>query len=210
MIVLAHGWGFDARLWDPVLAEIGDLPTLALDLGFLGEPHHLDPASWPGDRILGVGHSLGLLWLLRHARGRCRGLLAVSGFPCFTERHDFRPAVPRRVVAAMARRVREAPGETLAAFRARAGVAGPPPDRIEPARLAEGLAWLMAWDERPGLEDLDLAALAGEDDLIVPPAMTRAAFPASRITWIAGGHHVLPLQHPGRVAAAIRRCWEGR
>ena len=206
MIVLVHGWGYDRTLWDPVRAALPDLPVRAVDLGFFGEPQDLDPAVWPDRPILGVGHSLGFLWLLRQAR--CPALLAMNGFACFTERLGY-PGVPRRVVAAMARRFKESPGEVLAAFRARCGAdSGPPPERADPERLGAGLGWLMAWDERPALAGLRLRALAGAADAIVPPLMTAASFPEEAITWIGDGHHVLPLQHPGRVAAEIRRGWE--
>ena len=209
MIVLVHGWGYDRTVWDAVRAELPGLPVLAVDLGFFGGPRHLDPGGWPEGPVLGVGHSLGCLWLLGRARARCAALLAVNGFPCFTERPDYRPAVPRRVVAAMARRFQEKPGEVLAAFRQRCGAgAGPAPEDADPARLAEGLAWLMDGDERPALPGLDLTALAGGSDRIVPPTMTAQAFPGPSVTWVEDGHHVLPLQHPGQVAAHIRRCWE--
>lgn len=208
MIVLAHGWGYDRTLWNGVAARLADLPLFTLDLGFLGEPQHLDPAAWPDGPALGVGHSLGLLWLLRHGRARLPAMLAVNGFACFTARPDLPAGVPRRVVAAMARRAHDAPGEVLAAFRERSGAAGPGIERADPARLGQGLAWLREWDGRPALAGLDLAILAGDADPIVPPAMTVQALPGAAIEWVEGGHHVLPLQHPGLVAARIRRAWE--
>lgn len=191
MILLVHGWGFDAALWDGVRAGLPcGLNAQALDLGFFGAPTEPPPARV----TLAVGHSLGALWLLRQD---IAPVLAVNGFPRFTAAPDFPHGVPPRMVERMARRLADAPAEVVDAFRARCG-AGPAPAAPDAGRLAWGLDLLLSGDARPARP---LAALAGRADPIVAPAMTEAAFGAA-VTWLDGGH-LLPLTHPHAVAQAI-------
>lgn len=74
--VLVHGWGFNASLWDPLIARLCDATVTRVDLGFVaGGP--CDMPDWPQDAIA-VGHSLGVLWLLKEgadgsrASSRCK------------------------------------------------------------------------------------------------------------------------------------------
>lgn len=190
MILLVHGWGFDASVWDGVRAALPpDVEVAALDLGFFGAPTEV-----PAGVTLAVGHSLGALWLLREG---IAPVLAVNGFPRFTAAPDFPQGVAPRMVERMARRLADAPAEVVEAFRARCGAA-PAPATLNGARLAWGLDLLMSADARPARP---LRALAGRNDPIVPPAMTEAAFGAEA-SWLDGGH-LLPLSHPSAVAQAI-------
>lgn len=190
MILLVHGWGFDASIWDGVRAALpAALEVSALELGFFGAP-----STVPEEVDLAVGHSLGALWLLREG---IAPVLAVNGFPRFTAAPDFPQGVPPRMVERMARRLAEAPVEVVDTFRARCG-AGPAPAAPDAGRLAWGLDMLLSADARPARP---LRAIAGSADPIVPPAMTEAAFD-SAVTWLDGGH-LLPLTHPHAVAQAI-------
>lgn len=188
ILLFVHGWGFDATLWDSVRARFAPEDTLAWDLGFFGAP--AQPAPPPGRPVIAVGHSFGALWLLHRRPVPWAAMVAVNGFSAFARREDFTHGIAPRVLARMRRRLREAPGEVVAEFRAACGCTALAPATPHSAALDDGLAALEAWDERPATPSL---ALCGEDDTLISPAMSRACFP--EISWHAGGH-LLPLQAP--------------
>lgn len=196
-VVLVHGWGFDAGVWESVRPLLDGLSVRTLDLGFFGAPD----LQWPVEPVdLAVGHSMGVLWLLTEGRGRWRRLASVNGFPRFTAAPDFPAGTPPRMVQRMAARLADDAAGVLDAFRARCG-AGPAERPPDGARLAWGLDLLSTGDGRP--VPADTAALAGEADPIVPLAMARAGF--SNVHALGGGH-LLPLTDPAAVAAFIREA----
>ena len=199
MILFVHGWGYDARFWDPVRKAL-DAPSVALDFGYFGAEH----TTIPDGVTLLVGHSLGFLWLLRQPALRHLPLIGINAFPRFVESEGYAPAVAPRVLDRMKRRLSGNPATILAEFWERAG--GPGPDRTpNESALAAGLNQLTAWDERENLatRTSSLRLIAGEEDAIVPPAMTRMAFQDRAIAWLPGGH-ALPQTHPAEIARLIR------
>lgn len=200
MILFVHGWGYDARFWDPVRAALADMPSTALDLGYFGAPN----AAPPSDVTLLVGHSLGLLWLARQSALKHVPLIGINAFPRFVEAEDYRPAVAPRVLERMRRRFISDTRGVLEEFWMRAGAAGPEA-KPNAAALAEGLDHLAAWDERENLAARASPArlIAGSEDAIVPAAMTEMAFKGSEIAWLPGGH-ALPRTHAVDIARLIR------
>ena len=200
MILFVHGWGYDARFWDPVRAAMGDVPSAALDLGYFGSTDTM----LPRDVTLLVGHSLGFLWLARQGAFKHVPLVGINAFPRFLEAADYRPAVPARVLERMKRRVLSDTRGVLEDFWIRAGAAGP--DRAPNATaLAAGLDHLAAWDDRENLaaRASPTRLIAGSEDVIVPAAMTEMAFKGSNTTWLPGGH-ALPHSHAADVARLIQ------
>lgn len=199
MILFVHGWGYDARFWDPVRATL-DVPSSTLDLGYFGA---VDTTLPRGVTRL-VGHSLGFLWLARQGALKHLPLVGINAFPRFLEAGDYRPAVAPRVLERMRRRVAGDTRSVLEDFWTRAGAAGP---EAEPSAvaLAEGLDHLAAWDERENLASRASPArlIAGKEDAIVPAAMTEMAFKGSKIAWLPGGH-ALPRSHAADIARLIR------
>jgi len=210
VILLVHGWGFDARIWDAVAVHLKGLPLRRLDLGFFGaQETHLPDAPF-----LGVGHSLGFSWLLRYARPRLSGLMGVNSFPRFTADVDFPAGIAPRLLARMQARFLQDPGAVLGDFQRRAALPAaffdvPCPANADAARLAQGLGWLADWDVRPALAALrkPLRLLAGRADAIVPAAMTDAAYAGYPVTWVEDGGHLLPLTASEAVAATIAGLW---
>ena len=199
-MLLVHGWGYDARFWDPLRAALGDVPSAALDLGYFGAAE----ITLPRDVTLLVGHSLGFLWLARQSALKHLPLIGINAFPRFIEVEDYRPAVAPRVLERMKRRI---VGDTLGVledFWTRAGAAGPD-NAPNPVALAEGLDHLAAWDERENLASrASLTRLiAGREDAIVPAVMIEMAFKGSEITWLPGGH-ALPRSHAADIARLIQ------
>lgn len=199
-VALVHGWGYDASLWDAVRARL-KLDAIALDLGFYDA---VPPAPTFDAPVIAVGHSLGALWWLTQADIRWNKLLAINGFPRFTETTDYTPAVAPRVLARMQTQFRRDPAAVLADFHARCGGHVPKgtPD-IE--RLAAGLGWLADWDGRAALaaRRADVVALAGTHDPIVPATMSAMAFGDVELVDAPG--HLLPVTHPELCARWIER-----
>ena len=199
MILLVHGWGYDASFWDPVRAAL-DAPSAALNLGYFGTPN----IAIPSDVTLMVGHSLGFLWLLRQSALRHLPLVGINAFPRFLEGEAYRPAIAPRVLERMTRRVVGHTRSVLEDFWTRAGAPGPAGEP-DAAALSEGLDQLAAWDERENLAARASPArlIAGRQDAIVPATMTEMAFKGSEIVWLPGGH-ALPRTHAADIARLIR------
>ena len=203
--VLVHGWGFHAGLWNGVVERLPGADISLVDLGFIaGGPDGAD--DWPQDAIA-VGHSLGLLWLLKRGRRRFRALVSIQGFDCFCCH------VERARVAVMRQGVEGDADATLRAFWRACGTKPfAPPDALKLEALDRGLGWLMDWDAREEKQSLHcpVLALASRDDAIVPPAMTEAMWGGARtdgaandIIWSPQGGHVLPLERPDWCASHV-------
>lgn len=203
-VVLVHGWGYDASLWDGV-REVLD-PALAvetLDLGFFGKERKVDADG----TVLAVGHSLGVLWWLTQARMPWRTLLAINGFPRFTETAGYAPAVAPRALARMQQQFAKSPTAVLQDFHSRCGGQAPT-DIANVERLATGLGWLAELDGRAAAtaRHSDIVALAGSDDPIVPRPMSEMAWGKDCVCVdTATPGHLLPLTHPALCAEWIER-----
>lgn len=206
MILFVHGWGYDARVWSEVGGLLDGIPSAALDFGYFGALRD----NIPAEATLLVGHSLGFLWLLRQAKLAHLPLVGINAFPRFTASPDFAPGVAPRVLERMRRQFATEPATVLGDFWRRAGAAGPDlPPHVE--RLAAGLGGLADWDERATLavHSGPVHVIAGGEDAIVPPAMTRAAFPMQVVSWLPQGGHALPQQYPAEIASLISEMWQG-
>ncbi len=222
ILVLVHGWGFDASFWRPLQEALPDIETIALDLGFAGRPH-LDIPAGP---VIGLGHSLGFPWLLRQRRGWA-GLVSINGFTRFTRAADFPHGTPGRVLERMRTRFDQEPETVYRDFMGRlfetpSVMAGLDPaihmspsggwmpgsgqGMTEQNALAAGLSWLAEWDERSALAAHagPLLALAAADDPLVPEAMARQSFPARSLRLRSDGGHLLPMTQPDWCAAELR------
>lgn len=197
LLVMLHGWGLDASLWDGVRAALPDYETVAWDRGYFG------PSSMarPTGPILGVGHSLGAL-LLAGVAGLA-GLIAINGFDRFTGEDAIAP----RVVARMRQRFAETPAIVLADFRERIG-APPATAGIATAPLAADLALLA--DGHAPATGVPVLVLQGGADPLLPAPMRAAVFAGAPREERAEAGHVLPLTHPAWCADRIRAFAAGR
>ena len=188
-LVFVHGWGFNSTIWRDVLAHLPGDRVHFIDLqfidGFEGTPEADLPASF-----IGVGHSLGVLYLLKRHADALAGLVSIAGFDNFCQH------VPARQTWLMQRNLqRDAFGQMQRFWQACATGRFCPPAALDRARLSAGLDWLMQWDARPERAALrgPILSLASRDDRIVPPAMTEAIWSAHDIAWLETGGHALPL-----------------
>lgn len=203
-LLFVHGWAFDAAFWDPLRAALPDWPHAVFDAGYFG-PGHAPEIPGP---VIAVGHSLGVLRLLRDLPGQCVGLVSINGFPRFAAAPDYPAGVPARMLDRMRKRLSEAARAVVQDFRQRCGDASPFGEpRI--SALAQDLDALRDEDQRAALAALQapLLALAGGADPIVSADMTRAAFPARagrEQHWRTTGGHLLPVSDTGWCADHIR------
>ena len=202
VLLLVHGWGFDAGFWAPLRAALEGHEAVAWDLGFFGAAAR--PELPAGRDVVAVGHSFGALWLLHHRPVAWRALVAVNGFGCFTRREDFPQGNAARPLQRMIGQFGVAPGQVVAAFRASCGAEAVAPGGLDERALLDGLRALAQWDERPAGVDM---ALCGRADPLVPAAMSEAGFPAEVIRWHPGGH-LLPVEDPAWCAARLRGVLE--
>lgn len=168
------------------------------EFGFLGAPPQLP--SIEAD-MLCVGHSLGVLWLLKQGRPM-RGLVSINGFDRFKGQ--------AAALRAMRIRLRLDAAGQIAEFRRNAGHDDPAPANFDTDRLREGLAWLSDWDCRAARVTLGcpLLALAARDDRIAPPELTSASWGDAAV-WSESGGHVLPSSRPDWCAVQLRNFADG-
>jgi len=208
MVLLVHGWGFDASFWAPMRACLDGIETIAWDLGYFGAPSYPPlPSCRP---VVAVGHSLGLLWLLHKRPVAWRTLVSMNGFPRFAAGDDFSVGVPTRVLDRMIGRFAESPDKVYIDFMIRCGVAAPRTQGLDHQALAEGLKALRHWDGRSRMADLGPGglALAGRNDPIVPADLTENGFDGMTIRWHDAGH-LLPMQAPKWCADHVRGICDG-
>lgn len=203
-LLFVHGWAFDASVWAPLRAELADWPQAAADAGYFGAAH----APAIDGPVIAVGHSLGVLRLLRGLPPSCLGLVSINGFPRFAAGPDFGAGVPRRMLDRMHKRLAADPRAVLQDFRLRCGHEAAFGEPGLPA-LGRDLEALRDEDQRAALAALPvpLLVLAGQDDPIVPAAMTQAAFadpPDAEVHWREQGGHLLPLSDAAWCASRIR------
>ncbi len=206
--VFVHGWAFGPEFWQPVLAQLNWADAVTLDLGFL-KPEvsgvlktlTLDEVRQKQQPILGIGHSLGFMWLMMQRR---QGILSagsqfagINTFACFASREGFPEGVAPRIVQRMIRGLGREPVAVVNDFRQRSGASPVSAARCQPEELTRGLDILRTEDVRADLPTGLLEVLAGRQDEIASPSMTEASFPApAHIKWVENGAHLLPQTHP--------------
>lgn len=188
VLLLAHGWGFDASFFAPLKEAMADWEFLDWDFGFTGAPAR--PLPPPDRPLVGIGHSFGLLWLLHEQPLVLDRLIAINGFSCFAARPDFPAGVSPRVIKRMQMRLKEDPAAVRREFLTRCGLDDQNDfdDKEASAEtLSDALEALLCWDCRKDAHKVDLV-LAGRSDPITPPEMTIACFPDAVVAWHDGGH----------------------
>lgn len=193
--VAFHGWAFSASFWQPLKRALeGRAEFHCVDLGFTA------PASLPllpNGPSIALGHSLGFMYALRE-RPAFSGYVSINGFPRFCRTENFPDGIMAHAVRHMRHLLHDTPSQVRDDFLVRCGAdpAEFATDTLNTARLAEGLEWLQQWDERRHLPDArHLLALTGARDRIVPPAMSRALFPAPCLIECPEGGHLMPHTH---------------
>jgi len=183
-LLLLHGWGFDARLWDPLAELLPCYRFVRWDRGYFGEA--AEPAAEAP--VAAIGHSLGAM-LLADRVPADTPLIAINGFDHFTGEG----ATPRRVLDRMSARFAEDPKAVLNDFRQRCGA--PSVEKpVSSERLATDLALLAS--HHAASVPRRILALQGADDPILPASLRETTFPCAIRMMRADGGHLLPVTHP--------------
>lgn len=213
-IVLAHGWGSGAQCWQGLMPFLADYPVQLVDFGYTGTPNadSHPPVIPDGQPWIGVGHSMGVMWLLEQQAKRAQqgdsglqGLVSLYGFSRFVanpdDPHDWPHGIPPKHLAPMRAHLPHNPHELLSGFYKAAGSPRQPPATVDGHALHQGLQWLEDWDHRHTLRHLDVPvlAVAADKDPIVPAALSQASFgDYDHVTlhWESHGRHALPEDAP--------------
>lgn len=231
-LVFLHGAGLSHACWQAVAEALpGGLTALAPDLpghgGSAGEAEatigalaervldwaralDLEPALW-------VGHSMGgavALTLALRAPSQTRGLVVVGCGPRLAVHPDLLEMLrdDRRVEAAvdwlLARAFAEGAPEALVEQARRMMLATPA------AVLLRDFEACARFDLRGRLREVGAAAavLCGAEDRLTPPKWNAAlaeALPQARLEVVEGAGHMLPLERPAAVAAAVQSLLAG-
>ncbi|MBK7815242.1 MAG: alpha/beta fold hydrolase [Rhodocyclaceae bacterium] len=217
-LALIPGWGFDQRIWQPVV----DL--LAADFAI----HHLDrdrPGTVPADAIV-CGWSLGAMTAMRLALDqpeRVARLVLVGATPRFVQAPDWEDAATESSLVDFAAAVQVDPMATLRRFAGRINQgdahAAPLTRRLaalladrrpDTAVLATGLARLRDTDLRKSVAAIRQPTLLvhGERDAIMPveaACWLADHLPDARLEIFLEASHAPFLSEPARFAALLRQ-----
>lgn len=182
-LVFVHGWGSGPFVWEKLKDQFPDHNIHILNLGFLGD----EDFNLPEGEFIGIGHSLGGLWLLKHYPERLLGFISIASFNCFYKH------IPHQIMAKMQKNIAKDMTKQLQDFWHHAGldhVGGF--KKLKPLKLAESLGWLSKWEaDIPA--DIPIKVIASHNDQIVPEKMTKDIWGNHDIQWVNEGGHMLPL-----------------
>ncbi len=211
-----HGWGLTGAFWDRLREALPEYAHAVIDQGYSGGTSH---TPWSdATRWIAVGHSKGWADALHypnqhHGAPEWAATVSLCGFTHFCARHADDAGQARRVVERMVKVFGKAPHEVLNDFLSRCELADCLPDSDQALALPALQADLTA------LIDMDVShlfkaralphlALAAQDDVIVSPALSEAAWsgaPQTQLLWHPTGGHALGHAHADWCAQAIRR-----
>ncbi|HPD82211.1 MAG TPA: hypothetical protein PLK85_00180, partial [Alphaproteobacteria bacterium] len=94
-LVFVHGWGSGPFVWKDILPSFESYNCTVVNLGFLGEEN----LSVPDEKFIGIGHSLGGAWLLKHYPERLSGFISIASFNCFYQH------IPQHILSKMQKNI---------------------------------------------------------------------------------------------------------
>ena len=230
-LVLIHGWGSSAAIFDEVMSRLPgchclapDLPgygassaTATIDLAALAEDY-IDWLDALGlEKVTLLGWSLGGMIaqeLAARSPQRIERLILLSTTPCFVSTPDWPHGLTDTTVRALARDFKRSPTPTLANFwslQFQGECPPPPPLRVdvETATALGGLELLRRVDLRNKLSAITLPTLVlhGSADIIIPIGAGRFlsdALPQAHFHEFSGCGHALFYRAAAPVSAVIR------
>lgn len=193
-IILVHGWGCHSGVWQKLLPHLEGHEIHLIDLGFVrGGPK--GSGELPEDALC-IGHSLGVMWLLKHGPRPMKGLVSIGGFDCL-HKH-----VPEMVLDGMRTGMLEDAKEQMSSFWdvLDLGDLRPSLDDIDGGGLRAGLDWISLWDAGEQLKTLGapVLALAARNDLVVREEASEAIWGngVAELHWHDTAGHMMQLTEP--------------
>lgn len=232
-LVLLHGWGMNADVWQPLLDSLSEHYALTLfDLPGLGrsadapQPYSFDAVA---EQLLAAapekGHWLG--WSLggtfaaavaNRAPERVQSLTLIASNPCFVQRDDWPCAMTDEIFTGFQQSLEANAVKTLTRFLMLQTQGGNAAREIlrqlkaglsvgEPSALPESLA-LLAEDQRALIRNLNcpLLTIWGENDQLVPVTAAQAVMtlqPAQQSLVVEGAGHLPFLSDGEQVINAL-------
>lgn len=182
-LVFVHGWGSAPFVWNELKPHFDQYDCHFVNLGFIGEEN----IDIPKGKFIGIGHSLGGLWLLKNYPEQMSGFISIASFNCF-HKH-----IGQNVLTKMQANVVKDTTAQIKYFWHHAGLDQPEGFmNLNPLKLIEGLKWLSKWESFPP-KNLPVKILACRNDQIVPEEMTSDLWKDFSIEWINEGGHILPV-----------------
>lgn len=194
-IVFVHGWGCDASYWDRVANNLPEFSSKRVNLGFVGAGARVSEVEEPS---MFIAHSLGAMWALKHYGGLMRGLVAINGFPCFTDHAD------PKTLRSMILRLQRTPQKQMEDFWDVCDL--PHHDSLHISTLLKGLASLKDWDLKTELENLTcpVMSLVGRNDPILNYDVMMRDWAKYEMHIAQDGGHSLPISHAQWCAEKIK------
>jgi pimeloyl-[acyl-carrier protein] methyl ester esterase len=188
-LVYCSGWSLPATTLAPLAMRIGGSYALL-------SPSAHPPEDLPA-RFVGIGHSLGGLWLLHHYATQLAGFASLCSFPRF--------GWPVKTLQAMQAKLRTEREEVVQAFQVNMGCASPMPCHDSVETLQRQLLWLQTWDETAILQQKAFPTLGlfGARDSITKPQHWRTSDYDTHYQH-PDAKHALPLTHPDWCAKHIK------
>ncbi|AGC49839.1 hypothetical protein K9U34_00705 [Lawsonia intracellularis] len=203
--IFCHGFGYNKNFWKPLLPFFTNEKCLVLDLGYYGN-HSLLTSDIRNKKLIGIGHSLGLLKLLQLSIN-FEYLIGLNSFINFLG-NDTQLALTRKTeLQRLTKHFLVSPLKTLYNFHKRCGV--PIKKNILTTfnfyTLYEDLTLLSSLSTIPynqkGL------IIGSQNDPIVPPQLIYDNFkiyPNMTIKIIPSGGHGLGFLYPQRIYQYIK------
>ncbi len=185
-IVFVHGWASGPFVWDKVIDDFKEYNPTVLNLGFFEKEN----VKVTEGKFIGIGHSLGGLWLLKHYPERLSGFISIASFNCFYK------DVPHQILDGMKSNIAKDMLKEISIFWDHAGLKKPQNlINLNTTKLILGLNWLSKWGANVP-KNIPVKVLASKNDLIVTKRMTKSNWGEFDIQWIDEGGHMLPLTQP--------------
>jgi pimeloyl-[acyl-carrier protein] methyl ester esterase len=219
-LVLFHGWGFDSRIWHHVLPKLREsYEIFCVDLPGFGSSPFMDWSVFKTSiltqlpaQFAMLGWSLGGLVATRlslEAPHRVTHLVNVASSPCFKEKENW-PGISVAILNQFYEQLTHDADKTLRQFM----TLQLPGQNAEMSAIATieglraGLDWLMHWDLRDELSDIQCPVLYlfGRLDAIVPRRtmlVLQEKYPDFQYVMLNRSAHALFLSHPDTFVMAI-------
>lgn len=214
-LVLFHGWGFDSRIWKPVISRLREkYEVYAFDLPGFGKTELMSASCYfqkvaelLPEQFSVLGWSLGGLWATRMAcnfNNRVEKVINICSSPCFLQAPDW-PGISSAVLERFYQQIEESPSQVLEEFIRLQGVElneiAPLMNSSSKEGLKQGLEQLKHWDLREEIESLQQPVhyLFSRLDAITPYqtlSYMRENYPQFNYELFKRSAHVPFLSHP--------------
>lgn len=190
-----HGWGFGPKVWNAMEPLLEKRSSLFFNLGLIGKE-----TIFPIDSdVIVIGHSLGVLWLLKNLSCQPRAFVSINGFTYFAKKESY----GRNNIIAIKAMIKNCETNPLGVLKNFYSYCGlhlnyycMEEGVINIRKLKESLLWLLEWnlEEKRNMFECPFLALASCDDPLIPLSASESMWKDSSHLEIApSGGHILPL-----------------